>query len=154
MGVIMSFTRVSAVELERLSATTDWPDDFLDTMERHEDEPDGYLDKAWAGLEFLLLQANVGVSLFDSGRPLPEDNYFAWHPDDVAAAAKALARFPFDELAPSFHPEIMDGAGVYPAIWVRDGQDGLDYLRHHYIALEQVFRHAAERGSGLLQHFG
>ncbi|MFB7877514.1 DUF1877 family protein [Nocardia sp. NPDC056064] len=92
--------------------------------------------------------------MFDNGRPLPDDNYFAWHPDDVAAAAKALTRFPFDELALFFDPVTMDGAGIYPAIWARDGQDALNYLRHHYVALEQVFRHAAEHGSGLLQHFG
>ncbi|WP_278260546.1 YfbM family protein [Nocardia sp. AG03] len=154
MGVIMSFTRVSAVELERLTATPEWPDDFLDGVGWEDDGPDGYLDKAWAGLGFLMLQANLGVSLFDGGRPLPDENYFAWTPEDVAAASRVLSRFPFDELALFFDPVLMDGAGIYPNIWVRDGRDGLEYLRHHYVGLEQVFRYAAERGSGFLQHFG
>lgn len=154
MGVIMSFTRVSAVELERLAATAEWPDDFLDGLEIHDGGPSGYLDKAWAGLAYLLAQANIGVDLVDTGRPLADDNYFAWHPDDVSATAKVLSRIPFDELALFFDPAAMDAAGVYPNIWVRDGESGLHYLRHHYDGMEQVFRYAAERGSGFLQHFG
>lgn len=111
MGVIMSFTRVSAVELERLAATAEWPDDFLDGLEIHDGGPSGYLDKAWAGLAYLLAQANIGVDLVDTGRPLADDNYFAWHPDDVSATAKVLSRIPFDELALFFDPAAMDAAG-------------------------------------------
>ncbi|MFJ2835460.1 DUF1877 family protein [Nocardia sp. NPDC087230] len=154
MGVIMSFTRVSAVELERLATTTEWPDDFLDGLRVQDGGPSGYLDKAWAGLEYLLAQANIGIDLIETGRPLADDNYFAWHPDDVSATAKVLGRYPFDELALFFDAAAMDAAEVYPNIWVRDGESGLHYLRHHYDGLEHVFRYAAERGSGFLQHFG
>ncbi|MEU5409787.1 YfbM family protein [Nocardia asteroides] len=154
MGVIMSFTRVSAAELDRLTAATEWPDDFLDELAAPAGDPSGYLDKAWAGLDHLLAQAQIAVDLCETGRPLASENYFAWSPDDVSATAKTLSRYPFDELALFFDPAAMDEAGVYPNIWVRDGDVGLHYLRHHYDGLTLVFRYAAERDSGFLQHFG
>ncbi|MFD5176123.1 YfbM family protein [Nocardia sp. NPDC058379] len=154
MGLTMSFTRVSAEELARLATTTEWPDDFLDGLVVQDGGPSGYLDKAWAGLGYLLTQADLGIDLVDTGRPLAHENYFAWSPDDVSATAKVLSRFPFDEPALFYDPAAMDAAGVYPNIWVRDGESALHYLRHHYDGLEQVFRYAAARGSGFLQHFG
>lgn len=154
MGLIMSFTRVSAADLARISAVTEVLDDFLDELESPQGEPSGYLDKAWAGLEYLLAEARVGVDLFYTGRPLARDNYFAWSPDDVADASRRLNKFPFDELALFYDPVAMDAARLYPNIWIRDGDDGLRYLRHHYYGLVDVFAYAAERGSGFLQHFG
>ncbi|MGW5440017.1 YfbM family protein [Nocardia asteroides] len=154
MGLIMSFTRVSVGELARLAATPEWPDDFLDGVEVEDGGPSGYLDKAWAGLDYLLAQADIGVDLVGTGRPLAAENYFAWPPDEVSAAAAILSRTPFGELALFYDPAAMDTAGVYPNIWVRDGEGGLHYLRHHYVGLERVFRYAAERGSGFLQHLG
>ncbi|MFC4124350.1 YfbM family protein [Nocardia rhizosphaerae] len=154
MGVIMSFTRVSAADLERVSAVTEVLDEFLAELETPKGEPSGYLDKAWAGLEYLLAEARTGVDLFYTGNPLARDTYFAWSPDDVADASQRLNKYPFDALVPFFDPAAMDAARIYPGIWVRDSGDGARYLRHHYDGLVEVFRYAAERGSGFIQHFG
>ncbi|MFE6924248.1 YfbM family protein [Nocardia sp. NPDC057663] len=154
MGVTMSFTRVSAADLERLTAETEWPDDFLADLETPDSEPSGYLDKAWAGLKFLLEQAETGVDLFFTGRPLGSENHFAWSPDDVSHTAGILRDTPFDKLAAHYDPARMDEADVYPRIWVRDGEDGCNYLGYHYAGLVRVFQYAAQRRSGFVQYFG
>ncbi|MGW6426624.1 YfbM family protein [Nocardia sp. NPDC055053] len=154
MGVIMSFTRVSTADLERVMREKDWPDDFLADLETPDSEPSGYLDKAWAGLKYLMEQADSGVDLFFTGRPLDSENHFAWSPEDVSYTAGILRDTPFGKLAAHYDPARMDAADVYPRIWVRDGDSGLHYLGHHYAELVRVFDYAARRGSGFLQHFG
>lgn len=153
MGVTMSFTSVSAADLELAMKHKDCAAELLHGFTRPETDPDGYLDKSWAGLKYLLEAADTGIDLFFTATPLPLDGYSGWDPDSVAHTAELLRKTSFDTLAAHYDPVAMDAMGVYPRIWVRDGNDGLAYLRSHYAHLVEVFAHAARHRSGLLQSF-
>ncbi|MFF2086743.1 YfbM family protein [Nocardia sp. NPDC058176] len=153
MGVTMSFTRVSAADLELVMRHTDCAQEFLAEFEPPESDPSGYLDKSWAGLKYLLEAADTGIDLFFTGTPLPIGEYSGWTPDDVSHTAELLSGTPFDVLAAHYDPHGMDRAGVYPRIWLNESNGGLDYLDQGYAALVEVFEYAARHRSGLLQHF-
>ncbi|MFD3595376.1 DUF1877 family protein [Nocardia sp. NPDC058640] len=150
----MSFTRVSAADLELAMKHKDCAEEFLADYTPPETDPNGYLDKSWAGLKYLLEAADTGIDLFFTATPLPIDGYSGWDPDDVAHTAELLGNTSFDNLAAHYDPVAMDTIGVYPPIWIRDGNDGLGYLRENYASLVEVFVHAAHHRSGLLQSFG
>jgi hypothetical protein len=150
----MSFARVSATDLELAMQHRDCAEEFLDGYAPPETDPNGYLDKSWAGLKYLLEAADTGVDLFFTAKPLPVDGYSGWDPEDVARTAALLSETSFDKLAEHYDPVAMDAIGVYPRIWIRDGNDGLGYLRENYAGLVEVFEHAARHRSGLLQSFG
>lgn len=150
----MSFTRVSAADLELAMKHKDCAEEFLDGFTPLETDPDGYLDKSWAGLKYLLEAADTGIDLFFTATPLPIEGYSGWDPADVAHTAELLSKTPFDKLAEHYDPVEMDTIGVYPRIWIRDGNDSLSYLRDNYASLVEVFVHAARHRSGLLQSFG
>ncbi|WP_410874424.1 YfbM family protein [Nocardia sp. A7] len=154
MGVIMSFTRVSAADLELAMMHKDCAAELVHGFTRPETDPDGYLDKSWAGLKYLLEAADTGIDLFFTATPLALDGYSGWNPEDVARTAELLSKTSFDKLAAHYDPVAMDAIGVYPQIWIRDGNDGLGYLRRYYAGLVEVFAHAARHRSGLLQSFG
>ena len=42
----------------------------------------------------------------------------------------------------------MDDEGIYPEIWERDGQEGLDYILEFYRQLRVFYLDARERGDG------
>ncbi|MGS2808219.1 DUF1877 family protein [Nocardia sp. MW-W600-9] len=155
MGVVMSFTRVSAADLERLAEDREWAARYVEQMRTPDTEPTGYLDKSWAGLRYLFEAARTGVDLFFTGRPLDIEakGYSTWSPDDVSYTAELLRGLPFDELAAHYDPERMDTTLVYPHVWVRDGDDGLRELGFHYAQLVRVFDFADRRGSGFIQSF-
>ncbi|MFD3746727.1 YfbM family protein [Nocardia sp. NPDC058633] len=154
MGVIMSFTRVSAADLELVMKHKDCTEEFLAEYLPPDTDPSGYLDKSWAGLKYLLEAADTGIDLFFTATPLPIDEYSGWTPENVADTAELLGKTPFHTLAAHYDPKGMDEIGVYPRIWLRDGDVGLDYLSQYYAVLVEVFGHAARHESALLQHFG
>ncbi|MFD4442381.1 DUF1877 family protein [Nocardia sp. NPDC058519] len=150
----MSFMRVSAADLEVTMRDADRAEEFLAEYVPPETDPSGYLDKSWAGLKYLLEAAETGIDLFFTGTPSAIDEYIGWTAEDVSYTAELLGKTPFRILAAHYDPNGMDAAGVYPQIWLRDGNVGLDYLGQYYAVLVEVFEHAARHRSGLLQHFG
>jgi hypothetical protein len=114
--------------------------------------PGSHVDRAWAGLHFLLLDLNPPVDVIDGGEPLTEA-----HPvrlltaGDVAAAAGFLAATPFTALAGGYDRALMESIGVYPEdLW--EAEWALSYLEDNYERLTTVFREAAAAGEPLLIH--
>ncbi|MEV5592644.1 DUF1877 family protein [Streptomyces sp. NPDC052496] len=66
-------------------------------------EPDGgstgELDKAWAGLQFLLDAEGVSIELMMDGFPIGEDGLSGWSVEEVREAAERLGVVPFERLA-------------------------------------------------------
>ncbi|MCP2299150.1 protein of unknown function (DUF1877) [Nocardia amikacinitolerans] len=153
MGVILSFTKVTAERLGELVAARAEAGDEVWDIERAKGDPSGYLDKSWDGLRYLLEAAESRVNLFYDG-DLIVDEYYAWSPDLVRSTAERLRATPFTALAAHYDPAAMDGANIYPGIWTRDGDEGLGYLRYHYDVLVTFFRDAAKTGSAAIMHFG
>ncbi|MGW5455613.1 YfbM family protein [Nocardia sp. NPDC003979] len=154
MGAVMSFRRVSTAELEMAMRHKDIAEEFLAGYEPSADDPSGYLDKAWGGLNYLLEAAGTGVDLFFTPTPLPIGEYNGWTAEEVARTAETLSKTPFSKLAEHYNGVRMVEAQVYPNIWGDTRNDGLGYLREYYTKLVAVFQHAAEHDAGLLQHFG
>ncbi|WP_067844976.1 YfbM family protein [Nocardia lijiangensis] len=154
MGVILSFTKVTSERLSHLIAAGPQAQEELWQLERADDDPSGYLDKAWDGLRYLLEEAETGVDLCDSGVPLDSEEYYGWPADLVGSTAERLRDTPFTALAAHYDPAAMDAANVYPGIWTRDGDAALGYLRIHYATLAAFFADAAKSGSAAVMHFG
>lgn|SRR2546429_993384 len=152
MSMVISFTRVTPEALDKAVDDPEWAEEHLDELDLT-DEPDGYLDKAWDGIQFLLNAADVPVDIREGGDFIDEDgNFFAWTAGDIERAAQHLRATPFEQLARHFDPARMTELDVYPGIWERD-DDALDYLKAHYEVLVRFFDAAAASGSAAIMCF-
>ncbi|WP_067476078.1 YfbM family protein [Nocardia amamiensis] len=152
MGVILSFMKVTGEQLDRFT-TAGVEEEELWDLESADGDPSGYLDKSWDGLRYLLEAAEVELDLFFEGNLL-DDEHYGWPVDLVRATAQKLKATPFDRLAAYYDGTAMDNADVYPRIWSRDGDEGLNYLRYHYDVLVAFFDNAARSGAAAVMHFG
>ncbi|MFD7918501.1 YfbM family protein [Streptomyces sp. NPDC059740] len=152
MGMYLSFIRVTPQELEEAEKDPARAEVFLERRhERGADEPDGGLEKAWAGLEFLLNAAAAGVDLLRDGELISEDGRFSgWTADRVQGAAKRLGDLPFERLARHYDPQRMTEEDVYPGVWQPPGKGELAYLEEHYAVLVGFFTAAAASGSAAI----
>ncbi|MEU9115769.1 DUF1877 family protein [Streptomyces sp. NPDC048483] len=116
MGMVISFTRVTPEELDRAEKDTEWAREFLrEVDELRPDDPDGYLDKAWAGLEFLLEEADEPLEFLMDGYPIDDKGtLFGWSVEDVQDMAKTLRALPWERLVTHDDPVRMDEEEVYP----------------------------------------
>ncbi|RDI47143.1 YfbM family protein [Nocardia mexicana] len=153
MGMVMSFSRVTPAELDRIGANPENVHEFLWELDR-DGEPDGYIDKAWDGLRYLFECAHLEIDLFLDGESIGSDGTLsAWDAVLVHETADVLRNTPFEQLARHFDAEQMTAQEVYPSIW-HDGDDALDYLRTNYLHLRRFFEFAAAGGSGAVMSFG
>jgi hypothetical protein len=148
MGSVLSFTRVTAEELDRAFDDPEWAEEVVDD----EDRPDCYLDKAWAGLDFLLAAADVHVELYMDGSGVidEEATLFGWDVELVAETAQKLSATPFEVLARHYNPAKMNEQEVYPRFW-DDGD--LDYLESHYKAVVVFFAETAAASAAAIRSF-
>lgn len=154
MGLTMSFTRVTPEELERAVHDQPWAMKLVEFLAELDDpdEPTGYLDKSWDGLQYLLDRAGVGLRLQDGGVPINEDHTIAgWRVDDVRRTAELLRATPFEDLAGCFDPTAMTEHEVYPSYW---DSDDLEYLRGNYVRLVEFFEATAGAKSAAIMEFG
>ncbi|MEU4639270.1 YfbM family protein [Micromonospora sp. NPDC023814] len=148
MGSVLSFTRVTSEELDRAFADPEWA---AEHVVDDEDRPVCCLDKAWAGLQFLLDGAEVGVDLYENGDVIDEEcTLFGWDDGRVAEAARALSATPFEALARHFDPKGMSEARVYPGLW---DDDDLDRLERHHAELVEFFVATAASGGAAIRDF-
>lgn len=159
MGIAMSLYRVTPEELSLAEEDSESVGDLIDeAYERAEKDgsPDGYLDKAWAGLDYLLRAARVPVGLDDAIIYLDDEGQLlAWNARTVARMAQLLRSTPFDDLARHYDPVAMTEQDVYPGIiWAREGDEALDWLRDAYTTLVAFFDDAASRKCAVINHLG
>jgi hypothetical protein len=118
------------------------------------------LDKLWHGLHYLMTgsdqptNAPVGHAIF-GGAALSEDDmgfgpatYLT--PAEVAVAAVAMKQLDAKDLRARFDPADMSARGVYPDIWVREGEAALDDLLAAYEKLRSYYARAADKGLAML----
>ena len=164
MGMCAFFSPLPASSLDALRDDPDAADAFLNP-----DDPDGEpagsfdLDKAWHGLHYLFtgtawdLAPPLGLAIL-GGRVLgdEDDDTVArlLEPAEVAQVAAALEALTPATLSARYDPADMDAKEIYPQIWSRDGDDGLDYLLHYFAPLKQGYAEAARRGDAMLLTLG
>jgi hypothetical protein len=149
MSMTLSFTRVTPDQLDQAHRAPEWAEEYL---YEQEDLPRCYLDKAWAGIQFLLNAAEVNVDVYDDGDAIDEQcTLLGWDAGMVAAAAKELAATPFDTLAVHYDPAAMNARDVYPRVWAEGTDDG--WLRDNYEALVAFFVETAAAGGAAIRLF-
>jgi hypothetical protein len=150
--MVMSFYRVTPEELDRAIADPGWARERIADADLT-GEPDGYLDKACGGIQFLLDAAEVPVDLRIDGEPIRDDGSLSgWSAAEVVFAAESLRATSFEELARHYDPVLMAKEDIYPSIWDEDGR-ALDYLRAHYTTLVRFFEVVAASGSAAIMSF-
>jgi hypothetical protein len=152
-----------AVSTEKLESLIDDPDQITSLLYPEDDYAvlPNYLDidKAWHAIHFTLNgKAWEGESpLFDvilGGEEIGED--IGYGPARYLTSAKVksvaatLACITPEKFKEQFNPKALDAAQIYPEIWVRDGEEGLEYVLDYYKQLQSFYQAAAERGDAAL----
>jgi hypothetical protein len=109
------------------------------------------LDKAWAGIDFLLggEPDAIGKSGWNLEGTTDEVPPRVMGEEAVAAVADALERIDPDELRRRFDPAALVQADVYPpALWHQE--DALDYLLERFADLVWFYKRAAALGWAVL----
>ena len=149
MGMTLSFTRVTPRELDRAFEDEEWAWEVVDD----EDRPYCFLEKSWAGIQFLLDAAGVDVDVYEDGDAIDDEAIlFGWAESKVAATAKALGATPFEVLAGFYDPRKLSERGVYPMRHLWDDDD-IGYLRDHYRDLVVFFEETAASGAAAIRNF-
>jgi hypothetical protein len=132
-----------------------------DTWEPSSSNEELYVDKAWAGIHYLLTgtawEGDPPLNFILGGTEIGNVDVGygparALTSDEVRGLAEALDALPPDELRQRFDPTQMMELRVYPEIWDRDPEedDTLGYLIGHYTDLRNFVRHTADSGFGLI----
>ena len=163
MGMVACFAPVTESQLEALQRDPDSVQDFLYPDENGLEELAGGfdVDKSWHGLHYLLTgTADEGegprsLAIFGGEEFGPEIGIGPARfltPAQVREVSLALADFTEAELRANFDPQAMEALRIYPTgIWVRDGEEGLDYLLQYFGGLAKFYADAASRGDAVLQ---
>jgi hypothetical protein len=162
MSMIANFVAITSDQLQNLIADPDSVTRLL-YPDNEAGEPEGHLDidKAWQGIHFLLTgdawegPAPWALAVM-GGTEIGEDAGYGparyLRPDQVREVADALTSLPREEIAQRYAPAEMEEAGVYPEIWVRDGDQALGYLLEYYDLLVEFYQQAASKRCAVLQY--
>ena len=119
------------------------------------------VDKSWHGMHYLLTRSAEGGTppldfLLEGGRTVGDEDV-GYGPAWVFTAAEtrgieaAVAAIGDEELRARYDPRAMDAADVYPSrIWVRDGDEALDYVMEYIAILRATLQEAVEMNRGLM----
>ncbi|SMC26563.1 protein of unknown function [Andreprevotia lacus DSM 23236] len=161
MGMAACFVAVDPDSLHKLQQSPALLEGFL-YPDDGDSEPPNYIDvdKAWHGIHFMLTGTDYGgaepLSLAVlGGKEIGDDVGYGparvLEPAQVQAVAAALATISEQDFRSRFAPQAMEAADIYPAIiWVRDGQEALDYVATYYVELASFYAAAAARGDGAI----
>jgi hypothetical protein len=162
MGMVACFTSLSPEALQKLQAEPDLIEEYL-YPDDGDSEPPNYidLDKAWHGIHYLLTgQAEGGLephslAVFGGEEFGPEVGYGPARfltVEQVLSVAGVLSELSPEALGKRFNAKDMEAKDIYPdAIWVRDGQEALNYALEGYQQLQVFYRDAASRGEAVIQ---
>jgi len=138
---------------EKLLATT-----LFETTGDNDNEL--YLDKAWHIIHFLLngtaweVNSVAGQAVIGGKEFGPDMGYGPAHlltAKQVKEIAEALETITPEHLSAKYDPKAMEKAEIYPSnIWLRDGQEALEYLLNYYQPLRLFYQRAAKNGQAVI----
>lgn len=158
MGMVGCFAAVSANELERFQMD---PDSLTSYLFPDEGDPPAVIDvdKAWHAIHFLLTgsaedDGTVASLAVLGGTEIGEDLEYGpvrfLTSAEVQAVAEEIEQLNPEELTQRYRPDVMDEIAIYPQIWTRDGDEGLDYIREWYQEMRKFYLDARDREAAVL----
>ena len=161
MGMSGNFAPITSTELSRLKENTTLVIDYLYPNDGEDEVPNLLnIDKDWHGIHFMLAGAAddgvgplslavLGGEEFGEDLGMGQARYLT--PEQVKEISIALCALGETEFRARFDPQAMNDAEIYPTvIWLRDGQDALNYLTKSYLQLVTFYAETAAVGSGAI----
>jgi hypothetical protein len=162
MGMIGCFIRISARDFGRIQADPDLAAGLL-TLEGEQEgfdpSADFDIDKAWHGIHFLLTgsawEGDPPLNfLVAGGKEIGEDPGYGpargFSVAEVKEIAKALSSVTVETLRSRYNPRQMQQMEIYPDIWKREGEKGLNYLLGYFEDMKNFVIGGAEQGEALV----
>jgi len=152
----LGYVEVTPQQLADVLHDGERADELYEEISADETAVNGFIEKAWDGIQYLLHAAGVGVELRMDGEPIDNDGdeLSGFGPDAVRDIAQRLNDAPFERLAAHYNPTDMMERKIYPRIWDDDpDQLELDYLSNNYATLRAFFDTVARNGNAALGCF-
>jgi hypothetical protein len=159
MSMIGYFVALDQATLNEVKRAPDLLENYLFVGDGNDQPPPRVsIDKAWHGIHYLLTGTAYGGTgplswAVFGGEAIGEDLGYGparlLAPEPLAAVAAALKEIDVESFRSRYSPEAMEAAQVYPDdIWVREGDEALDYLVSYYQLMVDFYAGAASRGDG------
>jgi hypothetical protein len=149
-----------AITADEYNAIMQNPAHILEVMENAQDSI--YLEKAWHGIHYLLTGRTNGPwedSVIAGGYSLPyaealeemfTDLPFVFPPALVQHWSEILLNLTVAELKARYNPVEMEQLGIYPQVWVSEGDKGFEYLMLYLGDLIDLFEFAANENLAVI----
>jgi hypothetical protein len=120
---------------------------------------DNDLDKSWQGIHYCInktaYEAEPPMDFITVGGEVAGDIDVGYGParlfnsEAVKEIHSHLSNISEAELSANYDPEVMDKLDIYPNIWSRDGDEGLEYITEYFINLKSFVANCANNNLGL-----
>jgi hypothetical protein len=172
MGMVCCYVAVPENMIDAVKIESDPVNEVYFQHESNNEEPHSIdLDKSWHAINFMLTgepefkfpeqtesAKNPLLQVIFGGEEIGEDLGYGparfLNPSVVKSISNSLQALSVEDFSARFNPEEMDKFEIYPQIWVRDGQEGLDYILYNYRELVGFFVKSASRNDGVLTFVG
>jgi hypothetical protein len=159
--MIGNFLRVSNAELEEYIKDSSTLEDRIYNDGGDEDPNLVDIEKAWAGILFLLTGKNIDdldhplAKVLFSGQLIDEDQDLGYgpshylNPTQVSEINTQISKISTEDLKKNFDAKKMMELEIYPTIW-DEGDEAFEYLAEYFKALQQVYSDAAKNGEAII----
>ncbi|MCB9261285.1 MAG: YfbM family protein [Flavobacteriales bacterium] len=159
--MIGNLLRVSNAELEEYINDSSKLYGRIYNDKGYEDPKLTDVEKAWAGILFLLTGKNIDdldhplAKVLFSGQLIDEDQDLGYGPANyltpiqVSEINAQISKISTEELKRSFDAKRMMTLEIYPTIW-DEGDEAFEYLNEYFKALQQVYSDATKNGEAII----
>jgi hypothetical protein len=159
--MIGNFLRVSNAELEEYIKDSSTLEDRIYNDGGDEDPNLVDIEKAWAGILFLLTGKNIDdldhplAKVLFSGQLIEEDQDLGYgpahylNPTQVSEINTQISKISTEDLKKNFDAKKMMELEIYPTIW-DEGDEAFEYLAEYFKTLQQVYSDAAKKGEAII----
>ncbi len=160
MSIVAVLAAIDQPTRERLIAEPEEIPEYLfgKSEQRHILE----LNKSWQAIHYMLTgssgQSRHSLSelMFGGKAMIAADDEAPrlQDPEQVQQLSVKLQAVSNEDFAAKYNPKMMDASQVYPCIWAKDGEDGLEYLLHYFKLLKKFYATAAKRQHSVMLWIG
>ncbi|MEM6580534.1 MAG: YfbM family protein [Pseudomonadota bacterium] len=120
---------------------------------------DDDLDKSWQGIHYCLnktaYEAAAPMDFITVGGETADSIDVGYGParlfnsETVKEIQSRLSNISTGDIAANYNPEEMDKLDIYPNIWSRDGDEGLEYITEYYETLKNFISDCTSNNLGM-----